>query len=106
MENKFYQLQDALMKIRINLISEKAAEYDFFRFCIPTNNPLTLMRIRFKFRTIILTLINKIRNGETINELKTIGILQHLSLERKSKEVEFDNFKRSSGTIEEDNELI
>lgn len=94
------------MKIWINLISEKAAEYDFFRYCKPVNDPLRIMRIRFKFRSIILTLINKIRAGEPINELKTIGILQHLSLQRKQKEVEFDEFKRSAGTIEDDNELI
>lgn len=94
------------MKIRINLISEKAAEYDFFRFTQAISDPKRLMLIRFKFRSIILGLINKIRSGEPINELKTIGILQHLSLQRKQKEVEFDEFKRSAGTIEDDNELI
>lgn len=37
------------MKIRINLISEKAAEYDFFRYAKPILDREKYMHIRFKF---------------------------------------------------------
>ena len=39
LENRFYQLQDELMKVRINIISERVCDFDFFRYCEPNNDP-------------------------------------------------------------------
>jgi len=55
---------------------------------------------------VIFELVNLIRSGGAQSLLKPIGILMHLNLERKKKEVEFGEFKRSAGIFDENDELF
>ena len=55
LENKFYQLRDELMKIRISLIDGSANDFDFFRYCEPKQlgkeaSKIHRRKIKAKFR--------------------------------------------------------
>lgn len=63
LENKYYQLRDALMKVRISLIDGTANEFDFFRYSVRVKDPEVRKKIRAKFKAVFMKFIRRLRQN-------------------------------------------
>jgi len=105
LENKFYQLRDELMTVRMSLIDGTASDFDFFRYCTPLS-PERRRIIKMKFRAVILKFMYDLKANNNQTQLKTLGLLQVMIKARRQKDKEFDEFKRSAGIRDDNHELI
>jgi hypothetical protein len=66
LENRFYQMRDELMKVRISLIDGTANEFDFFRYHVQSKSPEVKQIIRAKFRAALRKFMKKLKSDEPI----------------------------------------
>lgn len=66
LEKKFYQLRDALMKVRVSLLEGTANEFDFYRYLPKRDKDLPLNvreQIKRKFRAVFRIFLQRVKSN-------------------------------------------
>lgn len=108
LEQKFYQIRDALMKVRVSLLEGTANEFDFYRYLPRRDKELPQEirnQIRKKFRAVFKLFIQRVRNNSS-KEVETIEKIQDMLTLRKFKIYELNDFKIDADITSDDQDLI
>jgi len=108
LEKKFYQIRDALMKVRVSLLEGSANEFDFYRFLPKRKNPLPddiREQIKRKFRAAFKLFVNRVKTNSS-KEVETLNKIQEMLTIRKFKQYELNDFKIDADITSDDQDLI
>lgn len=108
LEKKFYQLRDALMKVRVSLLEGTANEFDFYRYLPKRDKELPeniREQIKRKFRAVFRIFLQRVRNNCS-KEVETLNMIQDILTLRKFKQYELNDFKIDADITSDDQDLI
>jgi LPS O-antigen subunit length determinant protein (WzzB/FepE family) len=108
LERKFYQIRDALMKVRVSLLEGTANEFDFYRYLPKRENELSTNvknQIKKKFQTVFKLFLHRVRTNSS-KEVETLNEIQDLLTLRKFKQYELNDFKIDADITCDDQDLI
>lgn len=95
LEQKFYQIRDALMRVRVSLLEGTANEFDFYRYLPKRDKELPENirdQIRKKFRAVFKLFMQRVKSNSS-NEVKTLNKIQDMLTMRTFKIYELNDFK-------------
>ena len=108
LERKFYQIRDALMKVRVSLLEGTANEFDFYRFLPKRDSelpPHVREQIKKKFRAVFKLFLQRVKDNSS-KEVKTLEKIQEMLTLRKFKIYELNDFKIDADITSDDQDLI
>jgi hypothetical protein len=108
LERKFYQIRDALMKVRINLLEGTANEFDFYRYLPKREKELSEKvrnQIKRKFQAVFKLFLYRVRTNSS-KEIETLNEIQDMLTLRKFKQYELNDFKIDADITSDDQDLI
>lgn len=108
LERKFYQIRDALMKVRINLLEGTANEFDFYRYLPKREKELSQKvrnQIKRKFQAVFKLFLHRVRTNSS-KEIETLNEIQDMLTLRKFKQYELNDFKIDADITSDDQDLI
>uniref|UniRef100_A0A7S3P2Y7 Uncharacterized protein n=1 Tax=Euplotes crassus TaxID=5936 RepID=A0A7S3P2Y7_EUPCR len=108
LEQKFYQIRDSLMKVRVSLLEGTANEFDFYRYLPKRDKDLPdeiRSQIRKKFRAVFQLFVQRVRNNSS-KEVETLKKIQDMMTLRQFKIYELNDFKIDADITSDDQDLI
>ena len=108
LEKKFYQIRDALMKVRVSLLEGTANEFDFYRYLSKRDKPLSdniREQIKRKFRKVFKLFVHRVKTNSS-KEIDTLNKIQDMLTLRQFKQYELNDFKIDADITSDDQDLI
>lgn len=108
LEQKFYQIRDVLMKVRVSLLEGTANEFDFYRYLPKREKELSQNirnQIKKKFRAVFKLFIKRVKSNSS-KEIETLNTIQDMITQRKFKIYELNDFKIDADITSDDQDLI